>query len=75
MNQSELARRLGISPNRLNQWEAGSHYPAPLLLLRLCEQYYLSMDYFYHGKKGAVSSDMAALLQRAEKERSSRAAA
>lgn len=67
--QSQLAREyadFGITPPKLNQWEAGLHYPDPFFLAQLCDDYGFTMDWFYRGLKAGVSVERAADLRQAE---------
>lgn len=66
MIQAELARELGIKPNKLNQWEQGLYYPDPWLLKTLCDEYGFTMDWFYRGNRAGVSAARAADLRRVE---------
>lgn len=35
-SDSELGRRIGVSPQRVNDWRAGRRYPSPEQICRLC---------------------------------------
>lgn len=56
------------SPSKISQWEKGTNYPNPWILRRLCEDYGLTMDWFYRGVRAGVSADLAANLRRVEQE-------
>jgi DNA-binding transcriptional regulator YiaG len=68
LKQAQLARKLGITPNKLNQWEAGLYYPDPWLLKQLCEDYGFTMDWFYRRIRAGVSSERVDDLRRVEEE-------
>lgn len=67
--QVDWAREYQLSsPSKLANWEAGSHYPAPWFLVRLCEDYGFTMDWFYRGVRAGVSVARADDLRRAAME-------
>ena len=45
LNQSELAKELGISQNTYSQYETGSRQPSLEMLVKLAEFYFVSTDY------------------------------
>ncbi len=74
--QVDWVREYGLrSSGRLGNWEAGEHYPNPLFLVQLCEDYGFTMDYFYRGQLAGVSVARAADLRRVEAERQAESAA
>lgn len=68
LTQAQMARELKIAPNKLNQWEAGVHFPDPWLLRQLCEDHGLTMDWFYRRVLAGVSVSLAADLRRVMEE-------
>ena len=45
LNQSELAKELGISQNTYSQYETGARQPSLEMLVKLAEFYFVSTDY------------------------------
>lgn len=64
MTQTKMATELGVTPNRLNQWEAGLYYPDPWRLGQFCEDHGFTMDWFYRRVMGGVSSERVDDLKR-----------
>lgn len=64
LNQTAFAKELGVTPNRLNQWEAGLYYPDPWRLGQFCEDRGFTMDWFYRRILAGVSSERVADLRR-----------
>lgn len=56
------------SQGKLANWEKGDHYPPPIFLVRLCEDYGFTMDWFYRRRLAGVSSELVDGLRRAEAE-------
>lgn len=54
------------SQSKLTNWENGDYYPSPLFLKKLCEDYGLTMDWFYRRVLSGVSASVADDLLRAE---------
>lgn len=67
--QAPFARHLGLTPSKLNQWEAGIYYPDPLVLIRLCTDYGFTMDWFYRGAVAGVSFERVDDLRRVAEEK------
>lgn len=66
LKQAAFARKLGIAPNKLAQWESGLHYPDPWVLRAFCDETGFTMDWFYRRVRSGVSSERADDLKRAE---------
>ena len=47
MNQSEVARRLGVSPSTVNKWVNGTREPYAGHLLELADMLRVDIDYLY----------------------------
>ena len=45
INQTELAKELGISQNTYSQYETGARQPSLEMLIKLAEFYFVSTDY------------------------------
>ena len=58
------------SAGKLTNWENGDNYPALGFLLRLCEDYGLTMDWFYRRRLAGLSSDLVDDLRKAAQGRS-----
>lgn len=67
MRPSEFARRLGITQSALWNIERGGVYPAPIVIVRACEEFNLTADWFLLGARGGLSGKLAAKLQAAER--------
>jgi len=57
----ELARQLGVSPQRYNHWETGKHPPEVHTMLRLRQIHRVPLDWIYAGDTDALPPP---LLQR-----------
>lgn len=65
--QVDWVRDYGLrSSGRLGNWEAGDHYPPPMFLVQLCEDYGFTTDFFYRGQMAGVSASRADDLRRVE---------
>jgi hypothetical protein len=64
-SQADFARRVGVSQTKLGNWLRGDHYPDPQVLVRACDEYGLTMDWFYRGLRSGVAADVAASLRAA----------
>lgn len=49
--------------SKLANYEAGKHYPPPLFLVRLCEDYGLTMDWFYRRVRSGVPEQLSDKLR------------
>ena len=54
--------QFGVAANMQSQWESGANYPDLFFLIRLCEDYGLTMDWFYRGDKSGVISSLSSAL-------------
>jgi len=67
MNQSDLARRLGVSQPAVANWEAGVHDPRPLMLVKIAEALDVPLAWLAEGQRSGVETDKqpaAAYLRR-----------
>ena len=53
--QVEICRMFDVAPSKLGNWMRGEHYPDPWFIVRFCNRFNVSADYFY---RGLVSSAM-----------------
>ena len=58
-SQSELARRLQVSPSAVGMYEQGRREPAAEVLVALSEQLGVTVDYLLTGKMTEESSESA----------------
>ena len=63
LSQAEFARRTDIAPNKLHNYLRGQNYPEPQWLVRVCEEFGLTTDWFYRGSRAGVASNVAESLQ------------
>lgn len=62
-SQAQLCRDLGgVDATAWNRWERGTRYPDPVVLVRLCDVFGLTMDYLYRGDLRGVREDVAIRL-------------
>jgi transcriptional regulator with XRE-family HTH domain len=45
LTQKELAKILGVPPQRVSEWEKGFHEPRLEILLKLADYYDVTLDY------------------------------
>ena len=45
INQTEIAKELGVSQNTYSQYETGARQPSLEMLIKLAEFYFVSVDY------------------------------
>lgn len=69
MRPSDFARRLGISQSALWNIERGGVYPAMILIVRACEEFGVTADWFLRGNRAGLPADLAQKLVAAEKRR------
>lgn len=62
-SQAAFCRRTGISTNKLHNYLRGENYPEPQWLARVCDEYGLTMDWFYRGVRAGLASSVAESLQ------------
>jgi len=58
LNQSELARQIGTSPQTVQQWEAGKTLPKGLNLLNLANALNVSAEWLQTGKENRSITDV-----------------
>jgi transcriptional regulator with XRE-family HTH domain len=61
--QKEFAERADISPNTYNQWEKGRVYPDLQYVIRLRDEYGLTLDWIYLGDPSGLPYRIARLLK------------
>ncbi len=66
LSQAEFCRRTGIAPNKLSNYLRGDNYPDPIWLVRVCDEFGLTTDWFYRGARAGVAAGVAAYLRAAE---------
>jgi hypothetical protein len=66
LSQAEFCRRTGIAPNKLSNYLRGDNYPDPMWLVRVCDEFGLTTDWFYRGARAGVAAGVAAYLRAAE---------
>lgn len=54
------------SQSKLSNYEKGTYYLPPLLLMQLCEDYGLTMDWFYRRVRSGVPESLPDKLRGAE---------
>jgi len=65
-SQAAFARVMDVSPTKLGNWLRGDNYPEPLFLIRVCNEFGVTMDWFYRGSRAGVAASVAASLRQAE---------
>ena len=55
----DVCRIFDVAPSKLGNWMRGEHYPDPWFIVRFCDRFNVTADYFYRGR---VSSAMDAPL-------------
>jgi DNA-binding transcriptional regulator YiaG len=63
LSQAEFARRTQISPNKLHNYLRGANYPEPYWLTKVCDDFGLTVDWFYRGIRAGVAAGVAANLR------------
>lgn len=61
-NAAAFARRLGITPGRLNNAETGDNNPPRDILLALKQRYGVPTDFIYYGDERALPPEIAEKL-------------
>jgi transcriptional regulator with XRE-family HTH domain len=69
MPLGEFARRIGVSPQQLANYENGDAYPDRIAVVRACEEFGFSCDWFYRGLRSGLADHLAGKLLQAERER------
>ena len=65
--QVEICRMFGVAPSKLGNWMRGEHYPDPWFIVRFCDRFNVSADYFYRGRvSSAMDGSLADALWAAE---------
>lgn len=62
-SQSDMCRLLGgVNGSTWNRWEKGTRYPDPVVMVRVCNDFGLTIDYLYRGDLRGVREDVAIRL-------------
>jgi transcriptional regulator with XRE-family HTH domain len=61
--QKDFAEQAGISPNTYNQWEKAKVYPDLQYMIRIRDQYGISLDWIYLGDPSGLPYQIARLLK------------
>jgi transcriptional regulator with XRE-family HTH domain len=48
-NRTRFSARYDVDHTLWSRWEKGLHYPDPAKMVALCDEFGLTMDYFYRG--------------------------
>ena len=64
LRQIDVARQFDISPSKLGNWLRGVNYPETVALIKFCDRYNLTMDWFLRGQTGGVAGTLADTLWR-----------
>jgi transcriptional regulator with XRE-family HTH domain len=59
LNQSELARRIESPPNKISQWESGTHLPSLPAAIALCDEFGVTLDWIFRGVKDGLPHALA----------------
>jgi DNA-binding transcriptional regulator YiaG len=62
----EFARRIGVSPQALANYEAADAYPPRQALVRACNEFGFTTDFFYRGIRRGVVYELAIKLPDAD---------
>ncbi len=62
-NASAFGREFGLTPHKVGNWLRGDNYPDMMVLIRYCDEYGLTLDWFFRGKASGVASDVAVVLK------------
>lgn len=63
----DICRMFDVAPPKLGNWMRGDHYPDPWFIVRFCDRFNVSADYFYRGRvSSAMDGSLADALWAAE---------
>ena len=63
----DICRMFDVAQPKLGNWMRGDHYPDPWFIVRFCDRFNLSADYFYRGRvSSAMDCSLADALWAAE---------
>ena len=65
LSQIKMAEKYNLGQSKLSQWERGIYYPDPWFLYILCDDYNLTMDWFYRRVPAGVGASLVDGLRRA----------
>ena len=64
---SQLTKEYGLrNQSKLHNWETGVNYPNLWFLIKLCDDYGFTLDWFLRRRRVGVSAELAENLKRAE---------
>jgi transcriptional regulator with XRE-family HTH domain len=66
LNQSDVARRLKTSANKISQWEAGKFLPSLPAAISLCAEFGITLDWLYRGDRSGLPARIIAALDKGE---------
>ena len=69
-SRTDWQKLYGLYPSLISQWESGTAYPDIKFLICLCEDYGLTLDYFYRGSRAGVASSLSTAVEAGGAERS-----
>jgi transcriptional regulator with XRE-family HTH domain len=72
MKQNELAAHVGITPQKLANYESGRHKLPQPHAVAICTVTGANFDYIYRGQMGTLDDELRKALLRAEKDPPSR---
>jgi transcriptional regulator with XRE-family HTH domain len=59
LSQGEFADRAGLAANTYNQYESAKNMPSLESAHRLCDAYFLTLDWIYRGDPSGLRYEMA----------------
>lgn len=62
LNQSDVARRLRTQPNKVSQWESGTHLPSLPAAVAMCNEFGLTLDWIFRNDKASLTRRLADLI-------------
>lgn len=61
-----FCRTHGLDPTKVNHWEMGKHYPDPIYILMLWDNYGITADWVYLGRINGLPYELGVNLRLAE---------
>ena len=68
LTQAQVARQFGVSASKLGNWLRGDHYPDEYFIKQFCDRHGVTTDWVYRGVVSGVSTGVADVLWKAERE-------
>lgn len=59
LRQVEVARSLGVTPSKLNNWLRGDNYPPHMFIVRLRQRYNITSDWLLSGEIAGLPGPLA----------------